>query len=67
MLSRFIPRATKVMAVMDFSNLHRHPNIAAKSPTITVIMIITRSAQMNVSQPPQKCTGGTIAKNSCNR
>lgn len=52
-----------VIAVIDFSRPHRHPNIEAKSPTITVIMIINTRATKKVSHPPQKCTGGIIAKN----
>jgi len=49
------------MAVIGFSNPHRQPKMEAKSPTIIVMKIIIMRAQMKVNQPPQKCTGGTIA------
>ena len=59
--SSVLPRATNVMAVIGFSKVHRHPNIEARSPTITVMKIIIINAHTKVNQPPQKCTGGTMA------
>ena len=60
-----VPRATKVMAVTLSLSPTRQPKMEARSPTIAVRTVISASAEMKASQPPQIWAGGTKAKRSC--
>jgi len=48
-----VPRATKVMAVIDGSTLRTQPNKLANSPTTAVTIPIIPRAQMKQAHPPQ--------------
>jgi hypothetical protein len=56
---REVPRATRVIAVIESSMPRRQPNISAKLPTTAVTMPIYISAMTNDNLPPIILVGGT--------
>ena len=59
-----VPRATRVMAVIDSLILSTHPRILAISPTIPVTSPIMASDTTKQAEPPQQLGGGIKAKNT---
>ena len=59
---RDVPSATNVMAVTASFRCTRQPKILAMSPMIAVRMPIRTKDVKNVSHPPRRPVGGTIAK-----
>jgi hypothetical protein len=61
---RLVPMATNVMAVIESGRPTRHPNVAARSPTIAVRSPINSNDTTNDSQPPSMEGGGTNANSN---
>jgi len=61
---RDVPRATKVIAVIDSGIPRTHPKRLANSATINVTKPIKHRAIMKHGHPPPQCGGGIIAKKS---
>jgi len=59
-----VPRATKVMAVMEGGHSITQPKKAARSPIKAVTPQMKMSATMKHTQPPAKSVGGTHAKST---
>merc|ERR1719428_981204 len=58
---REVPRATKVMAVIESSIPKEQPRSPARSPIMTVTPAIPHRETKKQSQPPQKSVGGINA------
>jgi len=59
-----VPKATKVIAVTDYSIPSAHPSTVAISPTIPVTRPIYIREMTKDGQPPIIETGGTVANNT---
>lgn len=59
-----VPKATKVIAVTDYSIPSAHPRTVAISPTIPVTRPMYISEMTKAGFPPIIETGGTVANNT---